>query len=648
MSCHEVITLQFGSYANHVGAHFWNLQDELMGYSQNEAWSEYAAVVDPGALYSSTEDKHGNMTYRPRAAIFDLCGGLGGVSFSPDATHGPDPSMLPSWGGAVEVHQRAPIPKSSFTLQLEEQEESWDHEGKSREAYSESPAFQAQQAEALEAAARELGNGAGVGSWTDYLKATLDARTVHTLPGLWSGVHEFSSYGDGLSAAAGVESRDALMERVRVLAEASDALQGFQVFADDQTGWGALSAELLAEVREEYSGRPVLYWAVRQPQAMPAQGVGMMVRTRVAANLGMATARLHEVSSLLIPLAVPMQSSALPALQYTYFNPYHTSAILASVIDSATTMWRATPGCRTPLGEIHGAANLHSLVALMTGGGGAHFAAARALLPCPSLPGDPQHTQAQTDARRRHPAASAARDGTPRADGGDGAAGTSLDGMTAMAALTPGVADDPMQCLAESITLRGARCGEGPASTTSSLQALDSFLLRLQPRRCVQHRCVVPLPLALPLPYPRIFSRCISTHGDFLSDPRIPRSGRPSSSSSTPSATPSDADGGPGPKASSSQSSDPGNWKRQGMSSEDAAEGAVHDVVSTPMLTKLTATRCFQPMLQGVVQQWSKLCVTAAGRALLGGWDLSDGDAGEVTEDLKSLVATYNDGTDSD
>lgn len=57
-------------------------------------------------------------------------------------------------------------------------------------------------------------------------QATLDARTVHTLPGLWSGVHEFSSYGDGLSAAAGVESRDALMERVRVLAEASDSLQG--------------------------------------------------------------------------------------------------------------------------------------------------------------------------------------------------------------------------------------------------------------------------------------------------------------------------------------------------------------------------------------------------------------------------------------
>lgn len=26
MPCHEVITLQFGSYANHVGAHFWNLQ----------------------------------------------------------------------------------------------------------------------------------------------------------------------------------------------------------------------------------------------------------------------------------------------------------------------------------------------------------------------------------------------------------------------------------------------------------------------------------------------------------------------------------------------------------------------------------------------------------------------------------------------
>ena len=29
----EIVTLQFGQYANHVGAHFWNFQDELIGLS---------------------------------------------------------------------------------------------------------------------------------------------------------------------------------------------------------------------------------------------------------------------------------------------------------------------------------------------------------------------------------------------------------------------------------------------------------------------------------------------------------------------------------------------------------------------------------------------------------------------------------------
>ena len=31
----EIVTLQFGEYANHVGAHFWNFQDELIGLASS-------------------------------------------------------------------------------------------------------------------------------------------------------------------------------------------------------------------------------------------------------------------------------------------------------------------------------------------------------------------------------------------------------------------------------------------------------------------------------------------------------------------------------------------------------------------------------------------------------------------------------------
>ena len=40
----EIVTLQFGDYANHVGAHFWNAQDE--GLEEASSGGE----IDAGVL----------------------------------------------------------------------------------------------------------------------------------------------------------------------------------------------------------------------------------------------------------------------------------------------------------------------------------------------------------------------------------------------------------------------------------------------------------------------------------------------------------------------------------------------------------------------------------------------------------------------
>ncbi len=51
------MTLHLGSYACFVGAHFWNLQDELLGQAQGEQWGALAACADQGLLYSEGLDK---------------------------------------------------------------------------------------------------------------------------------------------------------------------------------------------------------------------------------------------------------------------------------------------------------------------------------------------------------------------------------------------------------------------------------------------------------------------------------------------------------------------------------------------------------------------------------------------------------------
>ena len=65
----EVITLQFGSYSNYIGSHFWNAQDELLGEAYGAgggADGAGAGEVDAGVLFRAGEDAAtGAPTYAP-------------------------------------------------------------------------------------------------------------------------------------------------------------------------------------------------------------------------------------------------------------------------------------------------------------------------------------------------------------------------------------------------------------------------------------------------------------------------------------------------------------------------------------------------------------------------------------------------------
>ena len=61
----EILTLQFGSYANHIGTHFWNIQDEMLGSIKGEEdLKNHEYAFD--RVYVSTDK--GSF---PRAMIFD-------------------------------------------------------------------------------------------------------------------------------------------------------------------------------------------------------------------------------------------------------------------------------------------------------------------------------------------------------------------------------------------------------------------------------------------------------------------------------------------------------------------------------------------------------------------------------------------------
>jgi Misato Segment II tubulin-like domain len=51
----EVITLQVGSLANFVGAHYWNFQDELWGYASDQPGGALPDPYDPAVMFATAD-----------------------------------------------------------------------------------------------------------------------------------------------------------------------------------------------------------------------------------------------------------------------------------------------------------------------------------------------------------------------------------------------------------------------------------------------------------------------------------------------------------------------------------------------------------------------------------------------------------------
>jgi len=92
----EVLTLQLGHYANHVGAHLWNIHEAQLDYTSADAARASGGGAGPQAgkegegkgegegegedeadvLFRAGETLAGQLTYTPRLLLFDLNGAL--------------------------------------------------------------------------------------------------------------------------------------------------------------------------------------------------------------------------------------------------------------------------------------------------------------------------------------------------------------------------------------------------------------------------------------------------------------------------------------------------------------------------------------------------------------------------------------------
>eukprot|EP00850_Spirogloea_muscicola_P005974 SM000028S10068 [mRNA] locus=s28:205324:208188:+ [translate_table: standard] len=488
----EVVTLQVGSYANYIGAHFWNFQDELLGRESSPDNGEVVNDIDSGVLYRVGETSRGEATYTPRLLLFDLRGSLGSVRAA-GSLYGAAPaanlSSIRTWGGAKAVYKSEPVERSLYLQSLDNEEDNGSGQSSNMEGerLSDRPASTGMSPTAgLESEERSIVKGLNdnVNYWTDYLKVHLHPRSVVEFGGAWQG--DPLSYGAGRGLLDSGESMEEVLDRLRFFVEECDHLQGFQCILDCTGIFTAPAEKLLTVIEDEYQTVPRLSFAAKPPAA---QLKNMRASRSPAEELtaSITFCGLSHLSHLFAPMDLSCigRGTRFPYLLVNDNKPYESSAVYASAIETMTTSYRLQASDRGNQGQVpFGADKMSSLVNKLATQPSANIGGAYAAIPAPPV---------STDA-------------------GSGRLTMALDQLVP---LGDGLCDwPPSSSLAQSLVVRGARLA-GARRAALVPQAYGALQASLS-GHSVWHVTVSRQPLPIPLPFSSIFATTVSSHGDVV------------------------------------------------------------------------------------------------------------------------------------
>ncbi|XP_022977534.1 protein misato homolog 1 isoform X1 [Cucurbita maxima] len=475
----EVVTVQVGEFANFVGSHFWNFQDELIGLAAaplgDAVFKNQHLNMD--VLYRSGETQQGVLTYTPRLVSVGFKGGLGSVSargtlYNDDAD---TPSNIVTWRGNVATQHSESCKKNLFLQSLSEEEQENVVSGRG----------EIEDKDIVECLEKD------VTFWTDFSKVHYHPQSLYQLNGLWMDVQEFDNYGIGKESLSWSSQGEEIDERLRFFVEECDHIQGFQFIVDDSGGFSAIAGDFLESVADEYSNTPVLLYSVRSPSS------SNMLRENkkqiVSRNLhdAVSFARLSSFCQLYVPVGLPSlsRSKATTHLCIDDQKPYHCSAVYAAALHSIGLPLRMEAhGATTDSNYVSGAVHINDLVRMLAGQGRQNMVAILDVaMPAPSVFG-------------KHLGQSFLENLQP---------------------LTPEVTEDAedLQAL-EYMAVHGVFGSGGDRASVSEVK--DEICAAyegetVKPMHC--HLSTAQCPLPIPLPFPSIFGNLISQHGQLLTTP---------------------------------------------------------------------------------------------------------------------------------
>ncbi|XP_033107538.1 protein misato homolog 1-like [Anneissia japonica] len=366
MGPRELITIQCGHFSNFVGTHFWNIQESTFCYDINQA-SSRVKEIDHDVLYREGKTIMNEVTYTPRLIAIDLKGSLKtlsveGILYDCNTV---EESADVRWAGDVTLHKAGSLPKNQFLIDLEKQDElfggttSNEEDNSSQEADTTEMDEDKMNEELMELGIEEkvydLDDSVEV--WSDFLRCHLHPKSVAVIKEYTheSELEPFEIFSQGMNLWKDGKVSDQMEDRLHFYTEECDHLQGFQVLVDFYNGFSGFGSGLLESLSDEYGSKGIITVGVSPsqfPEGIPKHD------SQHTINAALAFQNLAESSSLFTPVSLAETLWRKPGppinFQNLVYKPnlnYHTSAILASVLDTATLSLRLE-GASYPLYQL--------------------------------------------------------------------------------------------------------------------------------------------------------------------------------------------------------------------------------------------------------------------------------------------------------
>ncbi|TPX32574.1 hypothetical protein SeMB42_g07598 [Synchytrium endobioticum] len=343
MTSKQVITLQFGHFSNFVGTHIWNIQEAYFSSSHVSQDSD----VDHNVLFRSVQTKHGD-SYEPRLVLFDLQGSFGALKRGGELRE--TRATVDTWSGQVETYEHDPYPQNPFLQYQTSLGES------SSDPSTLSTPFTPQSLNQLPIQPSSPPPptfsdvlDASVHVWSDFSKLVYHPKSIAQLS-MYShenDISPFALFGQGRDVWKNRDFReDIIDDRIRFFLEDSDSLQGFQILTNTNDGFGGLASCVMDAILDDMPKASLMTYGISEARDPIVDNV-KDYKTRMWENVNqmMCLKYLKDASSVYIPVCSPLPSELDPNgwskhLRPKFHLPYHTSAYLASLIETASLLFR--------------------------------------------------------------------------------------------------------------------------------------------------------------------------------------------------------------------------------------------------------------------------------------------------------------------